>query len=97
MIGAGAVLKNGTVVPERGMALGVPATIGSQIKGPVSRLDLMKQHAGLDMQAMYPAGQAPKADAWDMAAYAKAAEACNFLAAECAFRSVAAGSASRRC
>ena len=27
VIGAGAVLKNGTVVPERGMALGVPATI----------------------------------------------------------------------
>lgn len=57
--------------------LGVPATIGSQIKGPVSRLDLMKQHAGLDIQAMYPAGQAPKADAWDMDAYAKAAEACH--------------------
>lgn len=57
--------------------LGVPSTIGSQIKGPVSRLDLMKQHAGLDMQAMYPAGQAPTADAWDMAAYAKAAEACH--------------------
>jgi len=57
--------------------LGVPATIGSQIKGPVSRLDLMKQHAGLDMQAMYPAGAAPKADAWNMDAYAKAAEACH--------------------
>lgn len=57
--------------------LGVPATIGSQIKGPVSRLDLMKQHAGLDMQAMYPAGAAPKADAWNMEAYAKAAEACH--------------------
>ena len=27
VIGAGAVLKNGTVVPERAMALGVPATI----------------------------------------------------------------------
>jgi ABC-type glycerol-3-phosphate transport system substrate-binding protein len=57
--------------------LGVPSTIGSQIKGPVSRLDLMKQHAGIDIQAMYPAGAAPKADAWNMETYAKAAEACH--------------------
>ena len=38
--------------------LAVPATIGSQIKGPCSRIDLMKQHAGIDVQAMYPAGVA---------------------------------------
>ena len=37
--------------------LAVPATPGSQIKGPCSRIDLMKQHAGIDVQAMYPAGQ----------------------------------------
>ena len=42
--------------------LGVPATTGSQIKGPCSRIDLMKQHAGIDVQAMYPAGSEPKAD-----------------------------------
>ena len=35
-----------------------PATSGSQIKGPCSRIDLMKQHAGIDVQAMYPAGSA---------------------------------------
>ena len=57
--------------------LGVPSTIGSQIKGPVSRLDLMKQHAGIDIQAMYPAGAAPKADTWNMETYARAAEACS--------------------
>lgn len=57
--------------------LGVPATIGSQIKGPVSRIDLLKQHAGIDIQAMYPAGAAPKADGWNMETYAKAAEACS--------------------
>ena len=38
--------------------LGVPACIGSQIKGPCSRIDLMKKHAGIDVQAMYPAGGA---------------------------------------
>src|SRR6185437_5766314 len=38
----------------------VPATVGSQMKGPVSRIDLMKQHAGIDIQAMYPAGSPPK-------------------------------------
>jgi ABC-type glycerol-3-phosphate transport system substrate-binding protein len=59
-----------------GKWLAVPATIGSQIKGPCSRIDLMKKHAGIDVQAMYPAGQAPKADAWNMDAYLKAAEAC---------------------
>ena len=40
--------------------LAVPATIGSQIKGPCSRIDLMKQHAGIDVQALYPAGSAPQ-------------------------------------
>ena len=35
-----------------GKWLAVPATIGSQIKGPCSRIDLMKQHAGIDVQEM---------------------------------------------
>ena len=39
-----------------GKWLAVPATVGSQIKGPCSRIDLLKQHAGIDIQAMYPAG-----------------------------------------
>ncbi len=57
--------------------LGVPATIGSQIKGPCTRIDLLKQHAGIDIQALYPAGAAPKADSWNMETYLKAAEACH--------------------
>ena len=57
--------------------LAVPATIGSQIKGPCTRIDLMKQHAGIDIQALYPAGSPPKADGWTMEAYLKAAEACH--------------------
>src|SRR5690242_18541800 len=60
-----------------GKWLAVPATIGSQIKGPCSRIDLMKQHAGIDVQALYPAGQAPKADSWTFDTFLKAAEACH--------------------
>ena len=56
--------------------IAVPATIGSQIKGPCSRIDLMKRYAGIDVQAMYPAGSAPKADDWTLDAL-KAAEACH--------------------
>jgi ABC-type glycerol-3-phosphate transport system substrate-binding protein len=59
-----------------GKWLGVPATIGSQIKGPCSRIDLMKQLAGIDVQAMYPVGAPPKADAWTLDTFLKAAEAC---------------------
>jgi ABC-type glycerol-3-phosphate transport system substrate-binding protein len=59
-----------------GRWLAVPATIGSQMKGPCSRIDLMKQHAGIDVQAMYPAGGAPKAENWTLETFLKAAEAC---------------------
>ena len=55
----------------------VPATTGSQIKGPCSRIDLMKQHAGIDVQAMYPAGSPPNADNWTLDTFIKAAEACH--------------------
>jgi ABC-type glycerol-3-phosphate transport system substrate-binding protein len=57
--------------------LAVPSTVGSQIKGPCSRIDLMKQHAGIDVQALYPAGAPPKADSWTLDALLKAAEACH--------------------
>ncbi|MEI6201967.1 MAG: extracellular solute-binding protein, partial [Enhydrobacter sp.] len=71
---------NGTVEylgKINGKWLGVPATVGSQIKGPCSRIDLLKKHAGIDIQAMYPAGSPPKADDWTLAAFLKAAEACH--------------------
>jgi ABC-type glycerol-3-phosphate transport system substrate-binding protein len=78
------VLKtNGPVNPtveylgkSQGRWIAVPATSGSQIKGPCSRIDLMKQHAGIDVQALYPAGAPPNADAWTLDALMKAAEAC---------------------
>jgi ABC-type glycerol-3-phosphate transport system substrate-binding protein len=59
-----------------GKWLAVPATAGSQIKGPCSRIDLMKKYANIDVQEMYPAGSPPKADNWTMDTFLKAAEAC---------------------
>ena len=55
--------------------LAVPATPGSNIKGPCSRIDLLKQHAGIDVQALYPAGQPPKAENWTLDAFLKARRA----------------------
>jgi ABC-type glycerol-3-phosphate transport system substrate-binding protein len=60
-----------------GKWLGVPASIGSQIKGPCSRIDLMKKYADIDVQAIYPAGGPPKADNWTMDTFLKAAESCH--------------------
>jgi len=71
---------NGTVeylAKRDGKWLGVPSCIGSQIKGPCSRIDLLQKHAGLDVQAMYPAGAEPKDDNWNMDTFLKAAEACH--------------------
>src|SRR5579864_5146189 len=71
---------NGTVKylgQADGKWLAVPAVIGSQIKGPCSRIDLMKKYADIDVQAMYPAGSPPKADNWTTDTFLKAAEACH--------------------
>jgi ABC-type glycerol-3-phosphate transport system substrate-binding protein len=57
--------------------LGVPAGIGSQIKGPCSRIDLMKRFANIDVQEMYPAGAPPRAENWTTETFLKAAEACH--------------------
>src|SRR6516164_9684257 len=76
--------ENGAVNPTveylakpSGKWLAVPTAFGSQIKGPCSRIDLMKQHAGIDVQAMYPAGAPPKAESWTLDMFLKAAEACH--------------------
>lgn len=55
----------------------VPSIFGAQMKGPASRIDLLKQHAGIDVLEMYPAGAAPKSEAWTYDAFLKAAEACH--------------------
>jgi len=78
------IKQNGPVNPTveylgkaDGHWLAVPATSGSQMKGPCSRIDLMKQYAGIDVQAMYPVGAPPKADQWTYDTFLKAAEACH--------------------
>ncbi|KIZ41155.1 MULTISPECIES: extracellular solute-binding protein [Rhodopseudomonas] len=71
---------NGTVqyLGKRGDKwLGVPSCVGSQIKGPCSRIDLLKQHAKIDIQEMYPAGAEPKDEGWTTEVFLKAAEACH--------------------
>jgi ABC-type glycerol-3-phosphate transport system substrate-binding protein len=61
----------------KGRWMAVPATVGSQIQAPCSRIDLMKKYASVDLQDMYPAGGPPKADSWTLDAFLKAAEACH--------------------
>src|SRR6516165_5595116 len=71
---------NGTVKylgQADGKWLGIPACVGSQIKGPCSRIDLMKKYANIDVQEMYPAGSPPKAENWTFDTFLKAAEACH--------------------
>ena len=55
--------KNGPIDPAveylgryQGKWLGVPMTRGTLLLGCCARLDLLKQHAGIDIQALYPAG-----------------------------------------
>ncbi len=78
------IKANGKVNPtveylarSNGKWIAIPTCVGSQLKGPCSRIDLLKKHAGIDVQAMYPAGGPPKADAWTLDALLKAAEACH--------------------
>jgi ABC-type glycerol-3-phosphate transport system substrate-binding protein len=78
------VAKNGSVSPlikylghHGGHWVAIPTTPGSQIKGPCGRIDLFKQHAGIDLQKMYPAGAPPDkalSDAWTWDALLAAAE-----------------------
>ena len=58
---------------------GIPATSGSQYKGSAARIDLLKQHAGIDVQAMYPAETrlGPGVENWTWETFLTAAEKCN--------------------
>lgn len=78
--------KNGDVSPliqylgkSDGRWIAVPATPGSQIKGPCARIDLFKQHVGLDLTKMYPAGGEPDktAENWTWDTFLSAAEKCH--------------------
>ena len=57
---------------------GVPSTIGSQVKPCCSRFDLYKQHAGVDLQDIFPADESKydkaKIDSWNWDLYLTSAE-----------------------
>ena len=58
----------------------IPSSWGTQNKGPAARLSMMKEMAGIDLKAMYPAASGPETEAakgWTLAAMLKAAEACS--------------------
>ena len=81
------IANNGAVSPlieylgkQNGHWIAVPTTPGSQIKGPCARIDLFRQHVGLDLTKMYPAGAAPDkalADNWTWDTFLAAAEKCH--------------------
>ena len=62
----------------KGVWRGVPTTVGSQVKPCCSRLDLYKQHAGIDLREMFPPDEAKydkaKTDQWNWDLYLTSAE-----------------------
>jgi len=57
----------------------VPSTRGSLILPPCTRIDYFKEFAGIDVQAMYPAGKDPTSEAekWTWDTFLTAAEKCH--------------------
>ena len=75
--------KNGPLDPAveylgkiDGKWLGVPMTRGTLLLGTCSRFDMMKEHAGVDVQALYPAGKPPNDASWTWDSFMIAAEKC---------------------
>ncbi|HEU5275898.1 MAG TPA: extracellular solute-binding protein [Xanthobacteraceae bacterium] len=62
----------------KGTWRGVPTTVGAQVKPCASRLDLYKEHAGIDLRDMFPPDEAKydkaKTDKWDWDLYLSSAE-----------------------
>ena len=58
--------------------MAVPTSSGAQVKGPVGRISILKEAAGLDVVKMFPASGnvSPGIDGWTWDAFLKAAEAC---------------------
>jgi len=81
----GLISKYGPISPVaeylakiKGSWRGVPTAVGSQVKPCLSRLDLIKEHVGMDLQAIFPADESKwdkaKVDAWNWDAYVSAAQ-----------------------
>ena len=62
----------------KGAWRGVPAASGSQVKPCCSRLDLYKEHAGIDLREVFPPDEtkwdSAKVDSWNWDAYLASAE-----------------------
>ncbi|HLL28924.1 MAG TPA: extracellular solute-binding protein [Xanthobacteraceae bacterium] len=62
----------------KGTWRGVPTAVGSQVKPCCSRLDLYKEHAGLDLREIFPADESKydkaKMEAWNWDLYLSTAE-----------------------
>lgn len=67
------------LVKREGAWRGVPATSGTQNKPACVRFDLLQQHAGIDIRAMWPAKaeRGPGADTWTWDTFLMAAEKCH--------------------
>ena len=63
----------------KGHWMAIPTSSGTQYKGPAGRISVLKDKAGLDVQAMYPAKpeHTKESEAWTWDALLKAAEACS--------------------
>ena len=64
---------------QSGRWIAVPATPGSQLTVPCARIDLFRQHVGLDITRMYPPRAPPDktlADQWTWNTFLVAAEKC---------------------
>ena len=65
---------------EDGRWVAVPTSFGSTVSPPCARIDLMKEHAGLDITKMYPPGAPPDkelAAAWTWEFFTQAAQKCH--------------------
>lgn len=80
------IRKHGPVNPaseylarREGAWRAIPAVSGSQNKPALCRFDLLQQHAGIDVRAMWPARdeRGPGADQWNWDTFLRAAEACH--------------------
>ena len=63
----------------KGHWMAVPTSSGTQIKGPCGRISVLKEKAGLDVVAMYPARpeHTPESGKWTWDTFLSAAEACH--------------------
>ncbi|MBB3897078.1 ABC transporter substrate-binding protein [Roseococcus suduntuyensis] len=63
----------------RGTWRAIPAVSGTQMKPACVRFDLLEQHAGIDIRAMWPAEnrRGPGADSWNWDTFLAAAEKCH--------------------